>query len=46
MKSEFNEVKKLRRDMRERGYDSSKPIEAADVDNKLIIIDGHHRAKR
>ena len=40
-----NKVKRLRRDMRENGFDSNNPIEAADVDGKLIILDGHHRTK-
>lgn len=31
--------------MRENGFDQNQPIEAADVDGKLIILDGHHRTK-
>jgi len=31
--------------MRENGFDPNKPIEAADVDGKLIILDGHHRTQ-
>lgn len=26
------------------GFDQSKPIEVAEVNSSLIIIDGHHRA--
>ncbi len=41
-----SQVKRLRRDIRENGFDQSKPIEAADVGNgRLIILDGHHRTK-
>ncbi|MVF14715.1 hypothetical protein FT643_21490 [Ketobacter sp. MCCC 1A13808] len=38
-------VKKLRRNMRENGYDQTKPVEVADVDGKMIILDGHHRTQ-
>jgi len=31
--------------MRENGFDQNKPIDAADVDGRLIILDGHHRTK-
>ena len=31
--------------MRENSFDPNKPIEAADVDGKLIILDGHHRTQ-
>jgi len=31
--------------MRENGFDPNKPIEAADVDGKLIILGGHHRTQ-
>ncbi|PMZ04372.1 hypothetical protein C1Y08_09870 [Pseudomonas sp. FW306-02-F02-AA] len=27
------------------GYDENYPIDAANVDGKLIILDGHHRAE-
>ncbi len=31
--------------MRENGFDPDKPIEDADVDGKVIILDGHHRTQ-
>ena len=40
-----SQVKRLRKNMKENGFDPSKPIEAANVDGKLIILDGHHRTK-
>lgn len=40
-----SKVKRLRRDMKQRGYDQNRPIDVADVDGRLIILDGHHRAK-
>lgn len=39
-----SQVKSLAKDMRANGYDATKPIDAANVDGKMIIIDGHHRA--
>ena len=44
-KRSSSNVKKLRRNIRENGYDESKPVEVADVDGRMIIIDGHHRTK-
>jgi filamentous hemagglutinin len=38
-------VKRLKRKMKANGYDESQPIDVADVDGKLIILQGHHRAK-
>jgi len=40
-----SQVKRLRKNMKANGFDPKKPIEAADVDGRLIIIDGHHRTK-
>jgi filamentous hemagglutinin len=40
-----SQVKRLRRDMQQRGFDPSKPIDVADVDGRLVILDGHHRAR-
>jgi filamentous hemagglutinin len=40
-----SKVDKLRKKMRKNGYDIEKPIEIAEVDGYLIIIDGHHRAQ-
>ncbi|MEM8830287.1 MAG: ParB/RepB/Spo0J family partition protein [Cyanobacteria bacterium P01_G01_bin.19] len=36
-------VNSLRKKIRKYGYDADKPIEVAEVDGKLVIIDGHHR---
>lgn len=36
-------VKSISRDMRANGYDSKFPIEAVNVDARLIIRNGHHR---
>jgi filamentous hemagglutinin len=30
--------------MRNNGYDSTYPIDAANIEGQLVIIDGHHRA--
>jgi filamentous hemagglutinin len=40
-----SQVKRLKRDMQQRGFDPSKPIDVADVDGRQIILDGHHRAR-
>lgn len=40
-----SQVKRLSRDMRENGYNADFPITAADVDGRLIIMDGHHRTE-
>lgn len=31
--------------MKQDGYDQSQPIEVADANGKLIILDGHHRTQ-
>lgn len=31
--------------MRSEGFDENHPIDVAEVDGKLIIIDGHHRSQ-
>jgi hypothetical protein len=38
-------VRVLRQDMEEYGYDTTYPIDAAEVDGQLIIQDGHHRVQ-
>jgi len=38
-----SKVKRLRKKIHEKGFDPEQPIEVADVDGKLIILDGHHR---
>ncbi|MEO3878127.1 RHS repeat-associated core domain-containing protein [Rheinheimera fenheensis] len=40
-----SQVKRLTKDMKVNGYDANHPIEVANVDGKLIILDGHHRAQ-
>jgi RHS repeat-associated protein len=40
-----SKVNRLAKDMKANGYDASHPIDAANVDGKLIILDGHHRAQ-
>lgn len=39
-----SKVKRLTSDMKQNGYDSTHPIEVANVDGRKIILDGHHRA--
>lgn len=34
----------MKKKIREQGFDPEQPIEVADIDGKLIILDGHHRA--
>jgi ParB-like chromosome segregation protein Spo0J len=38
-----SKVKRLKKKMREIGFDNSKPIDVANIDDKWIILDGHHR---
>ncbi len=38
-----SKVKRLRKNIHQKGFDSEKPIDVADIDGKLIILDGHHR---
>jgi len=47
VKSEFSnsKLKRLTKDMKINGFDSSHPIEIAVVDGRKIILDGHHRAR-
>ncbi|WP_237046087.1 RHS repeat-associated core domain-containing protein [Aquipseudomonas alcaligenes] len=40
-----SQVKRLAKDMKANGYDANHPIDAANVDGKLVILDGHHRAQ-
>lgn len=40
-----SQVKRLTKDMKANGYDTNHSIEVANVDGKLIILDGHHRAQ-
>lgn len=39
-----SKVKRYYKDMKTNGYKENYPIDAADVNGKLIILDGHHRA--
>lgn len=38
-------MKRLTRDMKANGYKNDEPVDAAIVNGKIIIIDGHHRAE-
>jgi YD repeat-containing protein len=38
-----SKVERLSKDMKVNGYNSNHPIDVADVDGKLVIVDGHHR---
>lgn len=40
-----SKVKKLRKKIREKGFDILKPVDVANIDGKLIILDGHHRVR-
>lgn len=40
-----SQVKRLVKDMKANGFDVNEPIDAAIVNGKVIIIDGHHRAE-
>nr|WP_024967752.1 hemagglutinin repeat-containing protein [Pantoea sp. IMH] len=40
-----SQVKRLVKDMKENGFDANNPVDAAFVNGKMIIIDGHHRAQ-
>ncbi|WP_194868929.1 ParB/RepB/Spo0J family partition protein [Pseudoalteromonas sp. PPB1] len=39
-----SKVKRIRKRIKSDGYDESQQIDVADVNGKMIIIDGHHRA--
>jgi filamentous hemagglutinin len=39
-----SQVKRLRKDMQQNGFDPDQPIDVANVDGRKIILDGHHRA--
>ncbi|WP_338338190.1 ParB/RepB/Spo0J family partition protein, partial [Xanthomonas citri] len=39
-----SQVKRFTKDMKANGYDVNHPIDVANVEGKLIIVDGHHRA--
>lgn len=38
-----NKIKRLQKAMKQTGFNPEYPIEVAEVDGQLIIIDGHHR---
>jgi len=38
-----SQVKRLSREMRANGYNPDFPVTAAEVDGRLILMDGHHR---
>jgi len=40
-----NKVDKLASKMRKNGYDHDHPVDVAEVNGQIIIIDGHHRAQ-
>ena len=40
-----NKVNKLTKKFRKNGFNRTQPIEVVEVDGKLIIKDGHHRAE-
>ena len=40
-----SQVNQLAKNMKTSGYDANYPIDAANVEGKLIILDGHHRTK-
>ncbi|HLO49050.1 MAG TPA: ParB N-terminal domain-containing protein, partial [Kamptonema sp.] len=45
MQSEMtgSKIKKLMKKISKQGFDSENPIEVADINDRLIILDGHHR---
>ncbi|MDX7987858.1 hypothetical protein FE392_11030 [Xenorhabdus sp. 12] len=40
-----SQIKRYVKDMKKNGYDIEYPVEVANVNGKMIIIDGHHRAE-
>ncbi|MBW4681852.1 MAG: ParB N-terminal domain-containing protein [Microcoleus vaginatus WJT46-NPBG5] len=38
-----SKIKKLKKKIRDTGFNLEHPIEVTDVDGRLIILDGHHR---
>ena len=41
----FSKIKRLRKKIKEKGFDLNEPIEVADAEDRLIILDGHHRVQ-
>lgn len=39
-----SKIAKLRKKIRKNGFDKNFPIDVADINDQLIILDGHHRA--
>ena len=39
-----SKIDKLRKKIRKNWFDENSPIDVADIDGQLIILDGHHRA--
>jgi RHS repeat-associated protein len=46
-KHEFSssKIRRLKKNMKQNGFDPNKPIEIVEVDGRKIIVDGHHRAR-
>ena len=38
-----SKIKRLKKKIRDKGFDPEQPIEVVYIDGKLIILDGHHR---
>jgi ParB-like chromosome segregation protein Spo0J len=47
LSSEFSgsNIKRLKKSLQVHGYNNDFPIEVAEIDGRMIIIDGHHRAR-
>jgi len=40
-----SKIKRLRKQIKENGFDINKPIKVVEIENQLIILDGHHRVE-
>jgi ParB-like chromosome segregation protein Spo0J len=40
-----SKIRRLKKAMRDRGFDEAYPIDIVEIDGHKIIIDGHHRAR-
>lgn len=43
--SSSKNIKRIKKNIKNNGFDENKLIKVAEVDGKLIILDGHHRVK-
>ncbi len=40
-----SKIKRLRKKIKNEGFDVNHPVKVAEIENQLVIIDGHHRVE-